>query len=81
MWELVAHLGDIKSGSTLCNDEYFAFVRSQFDRFADPLVYTPGDDEWTDCLDGATDADNYPKFVVQRRGAEVLTGEQVPYAS
>ena len=66
--ELVAHLGDIKSGSTLCNDEYFAFVRSQFDRFADPLVYTPGDNEWTDCLDGATDADNYLKFVMQRRG-------------
>ena len=47
--ELVAHVGDIKSGSTLCSDEYFAFVRSQFDRFADPLVYTPGDNEWTDC--------------------------------
>ena len=39
--ELVAHLGDIKSGSTLCNDEYFAFVRSQFDRFADPLPLPP----------------------------------------
>ena len=24
-------------------------IRSQFDRFADPLVYTPGDNEWTDC--------------------------------
>jgi hypothetical protein len=46
---LVAHLGDIKSGSTRCTDEYFAFVRTQFDRFQDPLVYTPGDNEWTDC--------------------------------
>lgn len=46
---LVAHLGDIKSGSTPCSDEYFAFVRGQFDRFSDPLVYTPGDNEWTDC--------------------------------
>ena len=47
--QLVDHLGDIKSGSSVCSDEYFAAIRTQFDRFADPLVYTPGDNEWTDC--------------------------------
>ena len=47
--QLVDHLGDIKSGSSLCTDEYFAMIRTQFDRFKDPLVYTPGDNEWTDC--------------------------------
>src|SRR5918997_3854926 len=47
--ELIAHLGDIKSGSTVCSDEYFSFVRGQFDRFTEPLIYTPGDNEWTDC--------------------------------
>ena len=46
---LVNHLGDIKSGSTPCTDEYFDGIREQFDRFRDPLVYTPGDNEWTDC--------------------------------
>jgi hypothetical protein len=46
---LVDHLGDIKSGSSLCTDEYFSMIKSQFDRFRDPLVYTPGDNEWTDC--------------------------------
>jgi hypothetical protein len=45
----VAHLGDIKSGSSVCSDAYFATVRSGFDAFARPLVYTPGDNEWTDC--------------------------------
>ena len=45
----VVHLGDIKSGSTQCTDAYFASIRSRFDQFADPLVYTPGDNEWTDC--------------------------------
>jgi hypothetical protein len=45
----VDHLGDIKSGSSTCDDAYFAFIRQQFDRFQDPLVYTPGDNEWTDC--------------------------------
>ncbi|MDO7869149.1 metallophosphoesterase family protein [Nocardioides jiangxiensis] len=47
--QLVAHLGDIKSGSTTCDDAYFAAIRTQFDRFDTPLVYTPGDNEWTDC--------------------------------
>jgi len=47
--DLVVHLGDIKSGSTECTDEYFARIRSDFDAFEDPLVYTPGDNEWTDC--------------------------------
>ncbi len=47
--DLVAHLGDIKSGSTLCTDEYFEDVREQLDRLKDPVVYTPGDNEWTDC--------------------------------
>lgn len=47
--QLVDHLGDIKSGSSLCSDDYFEMIRAQFDRFVDPLVYTPGDNEWTDC--------------------------------
>jgi hypothetical protein len=46
---LVAHLGDIKNGSSLCSDGYFSTIRSDFDLFQDPLVYTPGDNEWTDC--------------------------------
>ncbi len=45
----VIHVGDIKSGSTTCTDERFAAVRRAFDTFEDPLVYTPGDNEWTDC--------------------------------
>jgi hypothetical protein len=48
--ERVLHLGDIKAGSSSdCSDAYFADIRQQFDRFNDPLVYTPGDNEWTDC--------------------------------
>ena len=47
--DLVVHLGDIKSGSTLCDDSYFTTIRGLFDGFKDPLVYTPGDNEWTDC--------------------------------
>ncbi|MCW2812506.1 MAG: hypothetical protein JWP61_2964 [Friedmanniella sp.] len=46
---LVTHLGDIKSGSTVCSDQYFSTVRADFDQLRDPLVYTVGDNEWTDC--------------------------------
>jgi hypothetical protein len=43
------HLGDIKSGSTTCSDERFEAVADVFANFEDPVVYTPGDNEWTDC--------------------------------
>ncbi len=43
------HVGDIKSGSSVCSDEIYLAVREQFERFKQPLIYTPGDNEWTDC--------------------------------
>jgi hypothetical protein len=46
---LAVHLGDIKSGSTLCDDAYFKTIADRFATFKDPVVYTPGDNEWTDC--------------------------------
>ena len=46
---LVMHLGDIKNGSSVCSTEYFEQIRNDFDGFEDPFVYTPGDNEWTDC--------------------------------
>jgi hypothetical protein len=42
------HVGDFKGGGD-CSDELYARRRAQFDSFARPLVYTPGDNEWTDC--------------------------------
>ncbi len=47
--QLVDHVGDIKNGSSTCDDAYFAKIRTDLDTFRDPLVYTPGDNEWTDC--------------------------------
>lgn len=43
------HVGDIKTGSSPCTDEVFRKVKAQFDTFEHPLIYTPGDNEWTDC--------------------------------
>jgi hypothetical protein len=43
------HVGDIKSGSTLCTDERFLEVHDAFETLEDPVIFTPGDNEWTDC--------------------------------
>lgn len=43
------HIGDIISGRTQCSDANFKRVQELFATFEQPLVYTPGDNEWTDC--------------------------------
>ena len=43
------HVGDFKSGSTPCSDEEFSAQLEHFGRHSGAVVYTPGDNEWTDC--------------------------------
>ncbi|MFN0104449.1 MAG: hypothetical protein ACKV2U_20470 [Bryobacteraceae bacterium] len=43
------HIGDIKSGDTLCDNEMFENRFTAFNNFAMPMIITPGDNEWTDC--------------------------------
>lgn len=45
----VVHVGDFKSGWSACTDELFELRREQFGWFHHPLIYVPGDNEWTDC--------------------------------
>ena len=45
----IAHDGDIKNGSSLCTDEMFANRLDLFNQFRRPVIYIPGDNEWTDC--------------------------------
>lgn len=47
--QLVFHVGDIK-GTGPCTDTYYKRVRRAFDGFEVPLIYTFGDNEWTDCI-------------------------------
>ena len=42
-------IGDTKSGSTPCSNEYNQRVKSYFNQFTAPLIYSIGDNEWTDC--------------------------------
>jgi hypothetical protein len=46
---LVMHVGDIHSGKQFCTEAYNRTVFDLWRRFGDPLVYTPGDNEWSDC--------------------------------
>ena len=57
----VLHLGDIQSAGTPCtgsgltpkpsraNPRWSLAIFRIFERFEAPLIYTPGDNEWTDC--------------------------------
>ncbi len=41
--------GDIKDGSSKCTDDIYASALSMFGELKKPVVYVPGDNEWTDC--------------------------------
>ena len=43
------HVGDTKSGGSPCSNETVQHTWDSFSKFDHPLVYTPGDNEWTDC--------------------------------
>lgn len=46
---LVIHVGDTKSGSTPCSNKMLDDQLGYLNRFTAPVLYTPGDNEWTDC--------------------------------
>jgi hypothetical protein len=47
--EFVIHIGDIKSGWESCADSLLQRRRALLQANRSPLVYTPGDNEWSDC--------------------------------
>lgn len=53
----VVHDGDIKSSDTRCSDELYRDIHGVFSASPVPLIYVPGDNEWSDC--GSVDAGAY----------------------
>ena len=47
----VFFLGDYKSSKTPCDSNIDNKMLNYFNSFKSPLIYSPGDNEWTDCLD------------------------------
>lgn len=41
--------GDIKDGSSQCKDDVYAAAMDMFNAMTKPVIYVPGDNEWTDC--------------------------------
>jgi hypothetical protein len=41
--------GDIKDGSSKCSDDVYTDALKMFSTLVKPVVYIPGDNEWTDC--------------------------------
>jgi hypothetical protein len=57
--ELVIHAGDIHSGKQYCTEAYDRSVYDLWTQFDAPLIYTPGDNEWTDCHKAAEGGGSY----------------------
>jgi hypothetical protein len=47
--KFVLHAGNVKNGSSTCDDARFADLAELFDTFRVPFVLPPGDNDWTDC--------------------------------
>jgi hypothetical protein len=45
----VIHVGDIHSGKDFCTETWDNQIAALWQGFTKPLVYTPGDNEWSDC--------------------------------
>jgi hypothetical protein len=79
---LVAHVGDIHSGKQYCTQAYDQSVYNLWTRYQKPLVYTPGDNEWTDCHKPAEGGGTYSPSTQQIDYAlDPVTHQPVDYAS
>ena len=47
--DFVMHAGDIKAGSERCDDSLIKHRFDLYQTFQRAFVFTPGDNEWTDC--------------------------------
>jgi hypothetical protein len=46
---IVLHVGDIHSGKQFCTTTYDNSIGNDWKALKKPIVYTPGDNEWSDC--------------------------------
>jgi hypothetical protein len=78
--QTVLHVGDIHSGKQFCTQAYDQTVFDLWTRFQDPLVYTPGDNEWADCHKVAEGGGAYNPVTGQIDYVLDSTGQPVDYA-
>ncbi len=78
---LVIHVGDIHSGKQYCTQAYDQSIYDLWALFKNPLVYTPGDNEWTDCNKAGEGGGSYNKVTKQIDYVLDANGNPVDYAS
>jgi hypothetical protein len=78
--QAVMHVGDIHSGKQYCTKAYDQKVFDLWAQFEDPLVYTPGDNEWTDCHKAAEGGGAYNKTTGQIEYVTDGAGDPAAYA-
>jgi hypothetical protein len=76
----VMHVGDIHSGSQYCTQPYDQSIFDLWTAFKDPLVYTPGDNEWTDCHKTKEGGGTYNTGTGQIDYVKDSNGNSVDYA-
>lgn len=74
------HVGDTL-GYQQCSDETFAKITQSFQRFDAPLIYTPGDNEWTDCYKPGLRSDTNPKGFSEYRLDRLQTLRQLYFST
>jgi Calcineurin-like phosphoesterase len=77
---LVVHVGDIHSGKQYCTQSYDLSIYNLWTQFQRPLVYTPGDNEWTDCHKSGEGGGTYNKTTGQIDYVLDANGNPVDYA-
>ncbi|MEV4558442.1 hypothetical protein AB0K51_15840 [Kitasatospora sp. NPDC049285] len=78
----VIHVGDIHSGKQYCTEAYDQSIAALWKTFADPLVYTPGDNEWADCHKAGEGGGKYNAATGQIDPVlDPATGQPVDYAA
>lgn len=77
---LVMHVGDIHSGKQYCTQAYDQLISDLWTAYQHPLVYTPGDNEWTDCHKSAEGGGAYNKTTQQIDYVLDAQGNSVDYA-
>lgn len=68
----VVHAGDIKGGSSPCDDETYRKELERFEGSENPFIYTPGDNDWLDCHRTGYD----PNEQLQRVRETFFTGDE-----
>jgi hypothetical protein len=78
---MVAHVGDIHSGKQYCTYDYDMSIFNHWQGFKTPLVYTPGDNEWTDCHKKKEGGGAYNSATGQIDYVKDANGNYVDYAA